>query len=82
MGFIWLGIKDYCKDCWHDWLIRRLFKLFYSNKPHALPDLWKKGSVWHYIQYHRLKKKVEQIKQLRKEYEEQKKGKVISDENL
>ena len=57
-----MGIKDYIKDCWHDWLIRRLFKLFYKNKPHKLPDLWKEGSVWHYIRQRKIAKKIKEKK--------------------
>lgn len=67
MKYIWLGIKDYIKDWWHDWLIRRLFKLFYKDKPHKLPDLWKEGSIWHYIQQRKAAKLLKEIKRLKEE---------------
>lgn len=66
-----LGIKDYCKDCWHDWLLEHLFR-FYKNcviffipdKTGARQDLsfWKEGSVWHYIRQRKIAKKRKESK--------------------
>lgn len=57
MKYIWLGIKDYCKDVWHDWLAHRLQNVqgerVYTYD--ADEDLivwvypWKEGSMWNYI---------------------------------
>lgn len=70
MKNIILGIKDYCKDCWHDWLVARLKKFccaIYDYVPARHKDLvagylepamtWKEGSVWHYIRQRKLAKK-------------------------
>jgi len=48
MKYIWLGIKDYCKDCWHDWLLTRLVNT-YDNEKIEEDWTWKEGSLWHYI---------------------------------
>lgn len=66
MKYIWLGIKDYCKDCWHDFLLRNLQK-YYEGRPikfisiatDRLLDmgLWKEGNLWHYIKQRRLAKR-------------------------
>lgn len=68
MKCIWLGIKDYCKDCWHDWLFFHLKKLYknpdcvltyynlYTDKFNGTVS-WKEGSVWHYIKQRKLGKK-------------------------
>ena len=67
MKAIILGIKDYCKDCWHDWLFFRLQKLYkdpncvltyyniYTDEFHGTVS-WKEGNVWHYIRQRRLGK--------------------------
>lgn len=89
MKYIMLGIKDYCKDCWHDWLSNRLHKVqgeriyTYDAEEDQIYWLfpWKKGSVWHYMQYHRLKQKIKEIAKLKKEYEEQKQ-KEKNNENI
>ncbi len=71
MKYIWLGIKDYCKDCWHDWLRNRLFALYKDNTNkillvsdkryiHLMP--WKEGNLWHYIQQRRTANKVKKAK--------------------
>ena len=66
MKYIWLGIKDYCKDCWHDWLFRNLCKFykkcvifFISDRTGVRNDLsfWKGGNLWHYIQQRRIAKR-------------------------
>lgn len=67
MKYIWLGIKDYCKDCWHDWLANRLKKFgckIYDYQPAKNTNLvsgymipfvsWKEGNLWHYIQNRRI----------------------------
>lgn len=66
MKCIWLGIKDYCKDCWHDWHLHYVEKsignepLFCmgnkSNEWIAMID-WKEGSVWFYIKQRRIAKR-------------------------
>lgn len=67
MKYIWLGIKDYCKDCWHDFLLEHLFRCykkcviyFISNQTGIRHELafWKEGSVWHYIQQRKIAKKI------------------------
>lgn len=55
MKYIFLGIKDYCKDCWHDWLIHRLVNLY--NEKIKEGWLWKEGSLWHYIQQRKIAEK-------------------------
>lgn len=66
MSYILLGIKDYCKDCWHDFLFRNLQKCykrcpikFISNQTGVLLDMifWKEGNLWHYIQQRRIAKR-------------------------
>lgn len=60
MKCIWLGIKDYCKDCWHDWLIHRVKHYYFLVEAkdrlrgdwYPLHD-WKEGNLWHYIQQRR-----------------------------
>lgn len=51
MKHIILGIKDYCKDCWHDYV---LIKIWHRRDVKRYEDFgtyvtWKEGSVWHYI---------------------------------
>jgi hypothetical protein len=66
MKYIWLGIKDYFKDCWHDFLFRNLCKFykkcvifFISDGTGVRNDLsfWKEGNLWHYIQQRRIAKR-------------------------
>lgn len=47
-----LGIKDYCKDCWHDWLNKRLLKVESTRIQGVW--LWKEGNVWHYIRQRKI----------------------------
>lgn len=57
MKCVLLGIGDYIRDCWHDWLARRLQDVqgerVYTYD--ADEDLiiwvysWKEGSMWNYI---------------------------------
>jgi hypothetical protein len=63
MKYIWLGIKDYCRDCWHDWLLTRLVNTYDNEKIEegwfwkvcrVFP--WKEGSVWHYIRQRKIAK--------------------------
>ena len=66
MKAIILGIKDYIKDCWHDWHLHCVEKsignqpVFFMSKAEdawvAKTD-WKEGSVWHYIKQRRLAKR-------------------------
>lgn len=53
MKYITLGIKDWCKDMWHDWLLIRLVSTF-ANKNLEEGWLWKEGSVWHYIRQRKI----------------------------
>ena len=55
MKEIFLGIKDYCKDCWHDWLITKLVNL--HKETVKVEWLWKEGSAWHYIRQRKIAKK-------------------------
>ena len=64
MSYVLLGIKDYCRDCWHDWLSNRLHKsqgerlYTYDYKEDEICWVypWKEGSVWHYIQQRKIPK--------------------------
>lgn len=56
MKYIWLGIKDYCKDCWHDWLITKLVNM-YEEETVKVDWLWKEGNLWYYIQQRKIAKK-------------------------
>lgn len=51
MKYIILGIKDYCKGCWHDWLVKRLSKL---HPKIYFPCRWHEGGVWHYIRQRKI----------------------------
>lgn len=53
MKYIWLGIKDYCKDCWHDWLMYRLIKTYPAESIQE-EWLWKEGNLWYYIQQRKM----------------------------
>lgn len=63
MKYIWLGIKDYCKDCWHDWHLHCLEKIygelpmFYMSEKEdswvAVID-WKEGNLWYYIKQRKI----------------------------
>lgn len=65
MKYVILGIKDYMKDVWHDWLSNRLHKVQGERIYTYDADLdltcwvypWKEGSVWHYISQRRKAKK-------------------------
>ena len=63
MKYIILGIKDYCKDTWHDWLLKHIKKYYYliEAKDRLLDDWypiheWKEGNVWHYIRQRKIAK--------------------------
>lgn len=57
--YVLLGVKDYIKDCWHDWLRRRVMAYGCkvmdciiengSNKWWTESYPWKEGNLWHYI---------------------------------
>lgn len=79
MIYIWLGIKDYCKDCWHDFWFwfwnriddftrHRLTRTYCWAKNEACYT--KEGSVLHYIQQRKITKLLKEINQLQKEKEE------------
>lgn len=80
MKYIILGIKDYCKDCWHDFLLRNLQK-YYEGRPirfisiitgrllNAFP--WKEGNMWYYIQQRKISNRVKKDK--KKEFDRRKK---------
>lgn len=53
MKYIWLGIKDYCKDVWHDWLLTR-FVNTYDNGKIEEDWIWKEGNLWYYIRQRKL----------------------------
>ena len=63
MKYILQGIKDYCKDCWHDWHLHCVEKsqkdealFFWAEEVDcwvAIVD-WKEGSVWHYIRQRKI----------------------------
>lgn len=68
MKYIWLGIKDWVKDCWHDWLWLRLEKLYTDpdwiityykpcEEKFCETVSWKEGSVWFYIKQRRIAKR-------------------------
>ena len=76
MKYILLGIKDYCKDCWHefwfkfwnkldDFTTRRLARTYCWAKNDAC--FCKEGNLRHYIQQRKAKKLLDEIKQLQKE---------------
>lgn len=65
MKNIILGIRDYIKDCCHDWRFHCIekdydYKLYYED-----PDIdywiplvdWKEGSVWYYIKQRKLSRR-------------------------
>lgn len=55
MKYFWLGIKDYCEDCWHDWLLDRL-RATYPNDADFDVRHWKEGNLRHYIHQRRIAK--------------------------
>ena len=68
MKYIWLGIKDYCKDCWHDfirketnrygWNIREAVDYYKNGRvKYVGVPVWKEGSVWHYIRQRKMAQK-------------------------
>lgn len=48
-----LGIKDYSKDCWHDWLYSKLRDV----DSDAQAWLWKEGDLKHYIRQRKISMK-------------------------
>lgn len=76
MKYIWLGIKDYCKDCWHDFwfwfwngldsfVSRRLHHTYCWQKNDGC--FTKEGNLRHYIQQRKAAKLLKEIKTLQKE---------------
>lgn len=51
MKYIILGIKDYCKDCWHDYIECKWAKLHRTELSRNVNRWWKwkEGNIWHYI---------------------------------
>lgn len=71
MKYIWLGIKDYCRDCWHDfwyWFWDALWT--WTNKRCVKCYVWrynegcytKEGSVRHYIEQRKIAKQIKDEK--------------------
>lgn len=65
MKEIILGIKDYIKDCQHDWLVRQIKKYYFLVESKDETDgywyplhSWKEGNVWHYIRQRRIAKTI------------------------
>lgn len=65
MKEIILGTKDYIKDCWHDWLLKRIRKHYFliEAKDNPRGDWyplceWKEGNVWHYIRQRQIVKTI------------------------
>ena len=63
MKYIWLGFRDYIRDCWHDWLLDRLQATypnatiyFYDHGYDADIETrhWKEGNLWHYIRQRKI----------------------------
>lgn len=61
MKYIWLGIKDYCKDCWHDWLLTRLVNT-YDNENIEEDWIWKEGSLWYYINQRKIAERSKNVR--------------------
>lgn len=69
MKYIWLGIKDYCKDVLHDWLANRMQKIqhdriyTYDDKEDIICWVypWKEGSLWYYIKQRKLAKEMKNV---------------------
>ena len=62
MRYILLGIKDYIKDRWHDWLVYHLWKFYkrplyyddYDSESFVpICDWLESKHVWHYISQRR-----------------------------
>ena len=74
MIYIFQGIKDYCKDCWHDWHLHYVEKsignepLFCMAKDEdawiAMID-WKEGDLWHYIRQRKIGNKVKKQRKVK-----------------
>lgn len=65
MKYIWLGIKDYIRDRWHDWLVYHLWKFYkrpmyfddYDSESFVpICDWLESKHIWHYIQQRRIAK--------------------------
>lgn len=65
MKAILLGIGDYCKDVWHDWLVSRMKKIygskdlmFYNDYSETYSHIigWKEGNLLHYIKQRKIAK--------------------------
>ena len=68
---IFLGIRDYCRDVYHDWLNRRALaigsRVYDKGDCDGVPIWfvaidWKEGSVWHYIRQRKIGNKVKKEK--------------------
>ena len=62
MKYIFMGIKDYCKDCWHDWLLVR-FVNTYDNEKIEEDWTWKEGNLWHYIKQRKFSYKTQNTRE-------------------
>lgn len=67
MKYIFQGIKDYCKDYWHDWLRKQVMNYggkvmdcitTNKNKQWIESDVWKEGSIWYYIKQRKASKHI------------------------
>ena len=69
MKYIWLGIKDYCKDCWHDVCLFLVWKLHPRKNRRWQAGhygyYWKEGNLWHYIKQYKV---VQRVVNERKKY--------------
>lgn len=73
MKSIFLGIKDWMKDNWHDWLLKRLDKFYPTSRLYVEETAsgsdafypifyYREGSIWHYIQQRKIAKKSKKVK--------------------
>ena len=64
MKYIWFGIKDYCKDIWHDWLVWRYRNSFTKDsEKQGPPILWKEGNIFHYIRQRKMSYKTQDVRE-------------------
>lgn len=83
MKYILQGIKDYCKDCMHDWHLHYVERhngnqpLFYFGDHTECGEVWvalidwKEGNLWHYIRQRKVGNRVKKDK--KKEFDRRKK---------
>ena len=64
------GIRDYIKDCWHDWLLDRLQAAYpnatiyiYDHEYDADITIYhcKEGNLWHYIRQRQIAKRMKHV---------------------